>query len=311
VSGDDPQLTNARTPTAHETTHVTGSDQIPSASSSARGLLTQLTGNATDYVGGDNSCHNVVGAVLTPNSITTAMIQAGAVTGAKIAGATITESNIVGGTITNASLAAGVAIANLGFTPLNKAGDLTQDPAKFTFNKNQGLAANSWSNAPILIQSSIAGARPQIGFDDGGAGAAAALYFEGSTHTFRYIDSAGNIYPFFTTYDLIPAGNLASGAAVTNIGYTPINKAGDNMNGSFSVGSTVGASSKFTVSNETGLAAGSWSSSRFVIQCAGTGARPGIGFNSGGEGLACYLYFSGSKFHFIDAAGTDHLITSS
>jgi microcystin-dependent protein len=88
VSGDDPQLTNARSPTAHasthnlggtdviapdwsqvankpatfapsghEASHVTGTDQIPSASASARGLLAQLSGNTTDYVGGDNACH--------------------------------------------------------------------------------------------------------------------------------------------------------------------------------------------------------------------------------------------------------------
>jgi hypothetical protein len=57
VSGDDPQLTNARTPTAHEASHVTGSDQIPNASASTRGLLNQTSGNVTDYVGGDNACH--------------------------------------------------------------------------------------------------------------------------------------------------------------------------------------------------------------------------------------------------------------
>src|SRR5215467_4329319 len=51
VSGDDPQLTNARTPTSHQASHVSGTDQIPSASSSARGLLAQLSGNTADYVG--------------------------------------------------------------------------------------------------------------------------------------------------------------------------------------------------------------------------------------------------------------------
>jgi microcystin-dependent protein len=63
VSGDDPQLTNARTPTAHEASHVSGTDQIPNASATARGLLAQLSGNVTDYVGGDNACHNLVAAL--------------------------------------------------------------------------------------------------------------------------------------------------------------------------------------------------------------------------------------------------------
>jgi hypothetical protein len=86
VSGDDPQLTNARTPTAHHTTHehggtdavsltysdllaipvtfapvpheashVTGGDQIPLASSSAKGLMNQTSGNTTDFIDGTNN----------------------------------------------------------------------------------------------------------------------------------------------------------------------------------------------------------------------------------------------------------------
>jgi hypothetical protein len=86
VSGDDPQLTNARTPTAHHTTHehgggdavnitysdllaipatfaptpheashVTGTDQIPLASASTKGLLKQTSGNTTDFIDGTNN----------------------------------------------------------------------------------------------------------------------------------------------------------------------------------------------------------------------------------------------------------------
>src|SRR6202008_3860486 len=42
VSGDDPQLTNARTPTAHQGTHNGGSDPIPLASAAAQGLCTPV-----------------------------------------------------------------------------------------------------------------------------------------------------------------------------------------------------------------------------------------------------------------------------
>jgi len=66
VSGDDPQLTNARTPTAHAATHKSGgSDLIAldtlgattdittlNASSSAHGLLPKLSGTATSYLDG-------------------------------------------------------------------------------------------------------------------------------------------------------------------------------------------------------------------------------------------------------------------
>jgi hypothetical protein len=55
VSGDDPQLTNARTPTAHQASHVTGSDQIPLASASTKGLLNQTSGNTTDFIDGTNN----------------------------------------------------------------------------------------------------------------------------------------------------------------------------------------------------------------------------------------------------------------
>jgi hypothetical protein len=55
VSGDDPQLTNARTPTPHEASHVTGTDQIPLASASTKGLLNQTSGNTTDFIDGTNN----------------------------------------------------------------------------------------------------------------------------------------------------------------------------------------------------------------------------------------------------------------
>jgi hypothetical protein len=50
-------------PAPHETSHVTGTDQIPSASSSSRGLLAQTSGNTTDFVDGTNACQNLVTAI--------------------------------------------------------------------------------------------------------------------------------------------------------------------------------------------------------------------------------------------------------
>jgi Collagen triple helix repeat (20 copies) len=64
VKGDDSRLTNARTPTAHASTHVTGgSDVIVPASVTTAGLLKQLSGNTTDFVDGANACQNLVTAV--------------------------------------------------------------------------------------------------------------------------------------------------------------------------------------------------------------------------------------------------------
>jgi hypothetical protein len=42
---------------------VIGTDQIPSASASARGLMAQLSGNTTDFVDGTNTCQNLVTAI--------------------------------------------------------------------------------------------------------------------------------------------------------------------------------------------------------------------------------------------------------
>jgi hypothetical protein len=52
VSGDDPQLTNARTPTAHQTTHNGGSDPIPLASAAAQGLCPPVDNTTIQVSGG-------------------------------------------------------------------------------------------------------------------------------------------------------------------------------------------------------------------------------------------------------------------
>ena len=63
VKGDDTRLSDARTPTAHAPSHVTGTDQIVLAGATTKGLLTQLSGNTTDFVDGTNACQNLVNAV--------------------------------------------------------------------------------------------------------------------------------------------------------------------------------------------------------------------------------------------------------
>jgi hypothetical protein len=63
VKGDDTRLTDARTPTAHAPSHITGSDQIVLASATTKGLLNQLSGNTTDFVDGTNACQNLVTAI--------------------------------------------------------------------------------------------------------------------------------------------------------------------------------------------------------------------------------------------------------
>jgi hypothetical protein len=48
-------------PSKHAPSHSPGgSDPIPAASTSGAGLLNALSGNSTDYIGGDNACHGMV-----------------------------------------------------------------------------------------------------------------------------------------------------------------------------------------------------------------------------------------------------------
>lgn len=53
ISGNQITLLNPTPPPA-----------IPNASATQAGLLAQLSGNSTDYVGGDNTCHNLVAALV-------------------------------------------------------------------------------------------------------------------------------------------------------------------------------------------------------------------------------------------------------
>jgi hypothetical protein len=64
VSGDDPQLTNTRMPSAHASTHITGGiDTIAPASTSTAGLLKQISGLTTDFIDGTNASQNLITAV--------------------------------------------------------------------------------------------------------------------------------------------------------------------------------------------------------------------------------------------------------
>jgi microcystin-dependent protein len=50
-------------PSAHEASHVTGSDQIPLAGPATKGLLNATSGNTTDFIDGTNASRNLVTAI--------------------------------------------------------------------------------------------------------------------------------------------------------------------------------------------------------------------------------------------------------
>jgi hypothetical protein len=60
---DTSRMAVGAAPTAHQASHVTGTDQIPLASASTKGFLAQVSGNTTDFVDGTNNCQNLVTAI--------------------------------------------------------------------------------------------------------------------------------------------------------------------------------------------------------------------------------------------------------
>lgn len=66
---------------------------------------------------------NVTTAKIADANVTTAKIADSNVTTAKIADLNVTTGKLADGAVTNGKLAAGAAVANIGYTPVNKAGD--------------------------------------------------------------------------------------------------------------------------------------------------------------------------------------------
>lgn len=109
------------------------------------------------------------------------------------------------GAVTSVKLAAGVAVANLGYTPVNKAGD--------TIVKNTGAVdANTYTRAGITLNTSD-GSRPALAFARDGTGAV-AFYFE-AFPTLRMIDNGGQLATFWNDLNDGPSSGLAAQTAAT------------------------------------------------------------------------------------------------
>lgn len=190
----------------------------------------------------------------------------------------ISGVQIAAGSIQGAALASGAAQTNLGFTPVNGSAGGTYSPTgAVAYNTAYGLAASSWSTAPLRVESTVGGgARPQIGFYY--PGTAASLYFEPVDISFRYIDSAGTIRILLDSQHGVSAANLQAGAAVGNIGYQPLNKNGDIMTGAV-----------LELVQEIGVNASSWASNVIYLRANNTSCRPCIGFEIPGA-TACSLF---------------------
>ena len=322
-------------PSAHGSTHLdNGADVIPLATSTRTGLAPKLSGSATTFLNGtgayttpagggdmlksvyDTGNNGIVDKAesLTNLALTTAMVGDAQITGTKIAGGTITgsniaantiaNSNIVAATITNASLAAGVAVANLGYTPINGAGgdytatidagvilrqnSVATNASALQLYKHSGYGANAVYSAPLVIGGVNSSSRPQITFNIPST-TIRSIGLD-STSAFIMQDSAGGLK------------YVVEGTAINQV----------NLPFYFNVNDILQITSgRLYVVHDTGLAASSWSSAPITVQSATTAGRAGIGFYTTAWG-AVFLYLqTDGKLHFIDSAGTDHIITSS
>jgi hypothetical protein len=154
---------------------------------------------------------------------------------------TVSGSQITAGSIPGSALASGAAQTNLGYIPVNGSGGGTYMPGSpIVLQTVQGIGAVSWSVAPLQIAAlGGGGSRPQIGFYY--PGEAVSLYFEPADWTMRYIDSAGNMRILLDSQHGVSGSQLQGGAAVVNIGYQPVNKGGDTMNGGLRITSDYNA----------------------------------------------------------------------
>jgi hypothetical protein len=210
--------------------------------------------------------------------------------------------------VSNAEMTAGAAVANIGYTPVNRAGDtisgrlnvgppaneygvciygdgIAGNPlwidAKYAqtnavnINKHCGYGPNACYNTHIFLDCPTSGGRPGISFNIPGT-VIKQIVLDPQGH-FHTQDGAGNLRAFITAQP-----NTVYNMGAGGIGF----------------------------SRATGLGANSWSEAPIRVEATQYG-RAGIGFWTHDWGAA-FLYLStDGKFHFITSDGLDHLITSS
>lgn len=192
--------------------------------------------------------------------------------------------------VTAAMLAPGVVVSNLGYTPVNKAGDTMSGPLVVQAD-GPNIYPNMYQQAQVLAQVSPTGAGyPTIALSRQASGGGAVAIWYNSGHqdlnleyadgtTATLLSNLSKISGSQLINASVPASALASGAAQTNLGYRPVNWNGDTMSGGI-----------FAFQREVGIGASSWSSSPIRIQTSLNGTRPQISFWDQYLGYADVLY---------------------
>ncbi len=113
------------------------------ASNLAKAIGADGTLNVSDVAGLAAVASSGSASDLSTGTLPIARIADGAVTSAKIADGTIATGDIADANVTAAKLASGAAVSNIGYTPVNKAGDTMSGPlgvGVFTVGANSGEA---------------------------------------------------------------------------------------------------------------------------------------------------------------------------
>lgn len=145
----------------------------------------------------------------------------------------ISGAQLAAGSVPAGALASGVAQANLGYRPVNAAGDSMVNPGVFVFQREVGLGSSSWQGAPIRVQCATSGARAQIAFWNMPTNAV-SLFLDPSNRL-GIIDAGGNLGYLGDSFHKIDNSYLAAGVAQANLGYAPVNRAGDTMTGALTL----------------------------------------------------------------------------
>ena len=246
---------------------VTGGGSLPSpAGSLGKALVVQDQGSGPFW-----NAALIDAPQLAPNAVTAPALANGAVTNPKLGLGAVFTSNIANGQITAPLLAPGVAVANLGYTPANKAGDTFTGPT--AFNASIGVTGDitlggalflggagraylssdgvnyaqivwdrtgpvyhryNWATG-VLTFSSPAQPNAMTLDQNGNVAFAGSLTALGITPADNTVTTAKLAASAVTTPKIadanVTAAKLAAGAAVANVGYTPANKAGEAFGG--------------------------------------------------------------------------------
>jgi hypothetical protein len=219
----------------------------------------------------------------TDGSVTTAKLAANAITTAKITDANVTTAKIADANVTAAKLASGAAVSNIGYTPVNKAGDTMTGPLKMDSTAINIVSGNNHS---------LRFYKDNTDYNAGNAmWAVYGAYSDGTMYFTRYggnpvSQSPADLLALRGNGDLaLPLGNLVLGSG-KGIDFSASSNAG-------------GATSELLDDYEFG----SFTPTFGGYNTKGSASSSGAGrYVKVGRQVTCWIYWSGS----ITGASTDY-----